>query len=40
VDRIVKAGGTPEVFYSGNMAGAEAINDPLFAKYYSRVKHL
>jgi len=40
VDRIVKAGGTPEVFYSGNMAGAGAINEPLFAKYYPRVKHL
>ncbi len=40
VDRIVKAGRTPEVFYSGNMAGAEAINEPLFTKYYPRVKHL
>ena len=40
VDRIVKAGGTPEVFYSGNMPGAEAKNEHLFAKYYPRVKHL
>jgi uncharacterized phosphosugar-binding protein len=40
VDRIVKAGKTPEVWYSGNMAGAEAINTPYLAKYYSRVKHL
>ena len=40
VDRIVKAGATPEVFYSGNMAGADVINAPLFAKYYPRVKHL
>jgi len=40
VDRIVKAGGTPEVWYSGNMAGAEAINEPLREKYYARIKHL
>jgi uncharacterized phosphosugar-binding protein len=40
VDRIVRSGGTPEVWYSGNMAGAEAINGPLLEKYYSRVKHL
>lgn len=40
VERIVKAGGTPEVWFSGNMAGAEAINGPLYAKYYPRVKHL
>ncbi|MBM3471453.1 MAG: SIS domain-containing protein [Armatimonadetes bacterium] len=40
VDRIVKAGVAPEVWYSGNMAGAEEINAPFHAKYYSRVKHL
>lgn len=40
VDRIVKAGKTPEVWYSGNMPGAEKINAPFLAKYYSRVKHL
>ncbi len=40
VDRIEKAGGVPEVFYSGNMPGAEEMNAPLFAKYYPRVKHL
>ena len=40
VQRIVQAGGLPEVWYSGNMAGAEAINTPLYDKYYSRIKHL
>lgn len=40
VDRIVRAGATPEVWYSGNMAGAKEINGPLLEKYYSRVKHL
>ena len=40
VDRIVKAGGTPEVWYSGNMPGAEVINKPIYDKYYPRIKHL
>jgi uncharacterized phosphosugar-binding protein len=40
VDRIVRAGKAPEVWYSGNMAGAEKVNAPLMDKYYSRVKHL
>ncbi|MDQ7839541.1 MAG: SIS domain-containing protein [bacterium] len=40
VDRIVKTGEAPEVWYSGNMAGADKINAPFHAKYYSRVKHL
>lgn len=40
IDRIVRAGETPEVWYSGNMAGAEDINAPLMEKYYPRVKHL
>lgn len=40
VDRIVKTGAAPEVWYSGNMAGADKINAPLFEKYRPLVKHL